>query len=85
MSFLDDFGRILAYVSCFCGGGATLGCSNPLLCPNTCTMGHLLKSECLVVDVTPVRSPARADRDIFGVFLSFLAKSGHFCGGGATL
>ena len=31
--------------------------------------GYLLKIESLVADVTPVRSPARAERDILGMVL----------------
>ena len=41
--------------------------------------------EWLVANVTPVGSPARAERDIFGDdFERFLASSGRFCSREAT-
>ena len=45
-----------------------------------------MKIEWLVADVTPVRSPDRAERDILGIiFGRFLANSGHIRGRGATV
>ena len=44
-----------------------------------------MKTEWLVADVTPVRSPARAERDMLRMIWEFFANAGHFCGRGATL
>ena len=44
-----------------CGGGAALWCSNPLL------SGHLIKTEWLVANLTPIGSPNRAECDILGM------------------
>ena len=39
-----------------------------------------MKTEWLAANVTPVGSPDRANRDIFGgYFLAFFANSGRFC------
>ena len=65
----------------FCGRRATF------LGPNKFTQRHLIKMEWLVTDVTPVRSPDRAECAILGLILagSFLANSCHICGRGAIL
>ena len=77
MIFLGCFWADLGH---FCGRAAILWCRNPFLGPTNFALGHLLKTEWLVADVTPVRPPARAKRDIFrDDFGSFLAKSGRFC------
>ena len=40
----------------------------------------------MVSNVTPVKLPERAERDILGMILDFFAISGRFCGrGGGTL
>ena len=46
-----------------------------------------MKIEWLVIDVTAVGSPDRAERAILGVILAgrFFANSGRICGRGATL
>ena len=41
--------------------------------------------EWMIVNKTFVGFPARAERDILGMFLEFLVNLGHLCGGGATL
>ena len=43
--------------------------TNPLLSAKISTYGNLLKIEWLVAGVTPVRSPARVEGDILGIFL----------------
>ena len=54
----------------FCGRGATLWYSNPLLSPNNFAKDHLMKTESLITDVTAVGSPGRAKRAILGVNLA---------------
>ena len=51
-----------------------------LLSPNKFTLGHLVKIEWLVTDITAVESPDRGERAILGVSLAwhFLVNSGHF-------
>ena len=45
-----------------------------------------MKIKWLVIDVTAVESPDRAERAILGVILGkFLVNSGRVCGQGATL
>ena len=41
--------------------------------------------EWMIVNETFVGFPVRAERDILGMPLDFLANLGHSCGGGATL
>ena len=53
----------------FCGRGAALWCRNPLFSSNNITLGHLLKIERLVTNVTAVGSPDRAEPAILGVIL----------------
>ena len=51
--------------------------------PNNFAEGHLLKIDWIVADVTPVGSPARAERDILGMLLDvFWPIEAHFVGGG---
>ena len=38
-----------------------------ILSPNNFTWGHLLKIEWLVIDITAVGSPDKAERDILGM------------------
>ena len=44
-----------------------------------------MKREELVADVKPDRSPDRAECDILGMILDFMADSGNLYGHGATL
>ena len=85
--FWNNFEHVLANSGLFCGWGATLWCGNHLLSPNNFTLGHLLKIEWLVTDVTAVRSTDRAKtntlRIFFGVFWPIQAA--FICGGGAIL
>ena len=85
--FWNDFEHVLANSGLFCGWEATLWCGNHLLSPNNFTLGHLLKIEWLVTDVTAVRSTDRAKtntlRIFFGVFWPIQAA--FICGGGAIL
>ena len=78
--FLVNSGRI-------CGWVATLWFRNSLPGSNNFTLGHLMKIEWLVANVTAVGSPDRAKRAILGVLLAerFIANSGCICSQGTTL
>ena len=65
----------------FCGRGATLWCTNPLLSSNNFTWGRLMNIDWLVTDVTAIidwlvtdvtaiRSSGRAEHAILGVILA---------------
>ena len=62
--------RFLASQGGICGRGATLSCRNPLMSPYNFIQGHILKIECLIIDITAVRSPDRAERAILLVILA---------------
>ena len=66
--FFANLGRI-------CGREAILWCRNPLLSPNNFTYGQLLKTEWLVAYVTPVSSPAKAEREFFKVDFGLFWKN----------
>ena len=63
-------GRVFGQSRSFCGRGATLWCTNPLLSSNNFTWGRLMKIEWLVNDVTASGSSGRAEHVILGVILA---------------
>ena len=77
--FWGEFGRRLAVIQAACVVREPLfDLLNPLLSAKNLTYNHLMKTECLILGVTAVGSPA-----IFLIFLAFLANSGQFCGSGS--
>ena len=79
--FCDGFGPFLANSGHFYGRGATLWCRILFSSPSNFTQNHFLKIEWLFADITPVRSPDRAEPDILGMILAgrFLGNSGRVC------
>ena len=63
-------GRVFGQSRSFCGRGATLWCTNPLLSSNNFTWGRLMKIEWLINDVTAIGSSGRAEHVILGVILA---------------
>ena len=62
-------GVFLANPGHFCGRSATLRGRNPVLSSNNFTEGHLMKLEWLVVNVTGIGPPGRAEHAILGMIL----------------
>ena len=69
--FLVIFDILLADPGPFCGQGATWCPENHILGPKNITSDHVIKIECLVTNLTAVRSPVSAESEGFWVIFDF--------------